>query len=130
MSVEYANAEIIAELVRWRDQLDTLINEHQPAMLYGTPRSSQWGAVRDEFLEGKHCASCGGTKQLRAHHRVPFHVDPSRELDVTNLIPLCEAGKFGLNCHLLLGHLGNWRRVNVDVDSDVIRWAHALREAV
>ena len=104
---------------------------HEPApMLYGVARSSKWSALRDDFLEGKCCASCGGTKSLVAHHRVPFHVDQSLELEVDNLVPLCEAGKYGLNCHLLLGHLGNWRRVNVDVDSDVIRWAHALMDEV
>lgn len=56
---------------------------------------------------------------MRVHHVVPFHVDPSRELDPSNLMTLCEAKKYGINCHLLVGHLGNWRRWNPFV------WLHA-----
>ena len=119
--------DLITELTELRDRLDSLIllAHEQPVML-GAPRSSRWAAVRDGFLEGKRCSACGGTKELVAHHRIPFHVDPSLELELSNLIPLCEAGRYGLNCHLLLGHLGNWRRWNVELDVDVQRWASVL----
>lgn len=77
-------------------------------------RSSQWRRVRMEFLAGKVCAVCHGTKKLEAHHIIPVHVDPSRELDPTNLIPLCEGNRV-VNCHLTFGHLLSYRRYNAHV---------------
>ena len=40
---------------------------------------------------------------------------------------LCEAGKYGIVCHQLVGHLGNYRRINPAVRSDVAYWAAKLR---
>ena len=89
----------------------------------GLKRSGQWPAVRDEHLQ-QHpkCACCGGTKKLRVHHIEPFHVNPNRELDPRNLITLCEAKKYGINCHLFLGHLGNWKRWNPFVVLSAAGW--------
>ena len=96
----------------WEDANDRLTGKAPK----GAKRSSQWGKVRDAFLKkNPSCACCGGTKTLRVHHIVPFHEQPSLELVETNLITLCEAKKYGINCHLLLGHLGNWRRWNATV---------------
>lgn len=83
-------------------------------------RSSQWSSFRKEWLRGKHCAACGGVEYLEAHHVVPFHIDPTRELDPANLIALCDRpGRH--NCHLDVGHLGNWRRENPNVVADAQR---------
>ena len=122
--------DLLDELIKFRDHLNAVIlaESDVSGFLCRVGRSSKWSALRDSFLEGKGCAACGGTDRLIAHHRVPFHIDPSLELDVENLIPLCESGKYGLNCHLLLGHLGNWRNVNVDVDADVARWSRVFRQ--
>lgn len=88
----------------------------------GAQRSSEWSGVRDAFLaEHPQCACCGGTTKLRVHHVEPFHVNPARELDPANLITLCEAGKYGINCHLLLGHLGNWQKWNPLCRLDALR---------
>lgn len=93
----------------------------------GSKRSSYWPTVRKEFLkEHPHCAVCGGTKKVEVHHKVPFHMAPERELDVTNLITLCEIKKKGVNCHLLFGHLGNYKRVNETVEEDAARWREKL----
>ncbi len=82
----------------------------------GKPRSSQWPTARRKHLEIQPmCQCCGGTKNLNVHHIEPFHINPERELDPTNLITLCEDGVGGTNCHLLVGHGGNWKHVNPNV---------------
>lgn len=63
-----------------------------------------------------------------AHHIIPFHLAPDLELDESNLLPLCEAGKYGINCHLLIGHVGNFRRANPNVFADVAYWHTRLRQ--
>ena len=84
-------------------------------------RSPHWQKVRNDFLaKHKACAACGSTKNLQAHHCVPFNVDPSRELDPTNLIVLCEPiGPRG--CHCRRGHLGNYRKWNPNVVADAAK---------
>lgn len=52
-------------------------------------------------------------KGLHVHHIVPFHVDPSKELDPTNLITLC--GKY---CHYTIGHLMDYKSWNPNVIED------------
>lgn len=102
----------------WRDLADRLSGKAPP----GARRSSQWRRVRDDFLRGKSCAVCGGRRKLVAHHKVPFHLAPDLELVESNLIPLCEAKRYGINCHLLCGHVGNFSRANPIVDADVAYW--------
>lgn len=86
-------------------------------------RSSEWPAVRKAYLSTHNkCAVCNGTSNLEVHHISPFHATPELELDPNNLITLCEAGKDGINCHLLIGHLGNFKSVNLDVVADAAIW--------
>jgi 5-methylcytosine-specific restriction protein A len=75
--------------------------------LGGVPRSSRWQGVRDRFIQGKVCAICGGNKLLTVHHILPFHTHPELELDMSNLIVLCE-GNPSQNCHLQFGHFNNF----------------------
>lgn len=107
----------------WRDMADRLDGK-APS---GARRSGRWRTVRDDFLRGKCCAVCGGKKYLVAHHIIPFHLAPDLELVESNLIALCERKKYGINCHLLLGHVGNFKRVNVNVLADVAYWNEKLR---
>jgi hypothetical protein len=87
----------------------------------GSRRSSRWRGVRDRVLkERPGCAVCGGLKWLEVHHVVPFHVRPELELEDTNLIILCE--KPTGNCHLIFGHLGNYRSWNEGVVGDASEW--------
>lgn len=93
----------------------------------GAKRSGKWPKVRDEHIKSnRECVCCGGTKTVRVHHVVPFHVDPSLELDPSNLVTLCEAKKYGINCHFLVGHLGNWQKINPAVAIDAAFWRMKL----
>ena len=62
------------------------------------------------------CAVCSRKRTLEVHHIIPFHVAPDLELNPSNLMALCR------RCHLFVGHLGNWRRFNMAVQSDAVHW--------
>ena len=90
--------------------------------LAGRPskRSGKWPEVRATHLkEEPKCAWCGGTAKLEVHHMLPFHLDPTKELDPNNLITLCEVA--GSNCHFDIGHGGSsWKDYNPNVKQDCI----------
>lgn len=88
-------------------------------------RSGAWPRVRRQHLEREPaCAACGRTGDLEVHHIVPYHERPELELDPANLITLC-----GDPCHLVHGHLLNWRRSNPHVREDAERYRQRMREA-
>lgn len=88
----------------------------------GVPRSSGWSKVRADFIKGKCCALCGGTKLLEVHHIEPFHLYPEKELDPKNLIVLCEGNK-SMNCHLQFGHFNNYAtKWNVNIVAEALAW--------
>ena len=88
----------------------------------GKKRSNKWPSVRKMHLKTyPKCAVCGGTKKIEVHHKLPFHNHPELELDLNNLITLCEGAK-DVNCHLLFGHLGSFRSYNKDVVEDSNTW--------
>jgi hypothetical protein len=99
---------------------------NDPKIPAGTARSPLWPALRKRFLKGKSCFICGGKAKLEAHHIYPFHKYPAMELSESNLIPLCESGKNGANCHLLWGHLGSFLSWNQLVREDVAEWHRKL----
>ena len=88
-------------------------------------RSSRWPSLRKSYLENhSSCAACGCTEFLEVHHIEPFHENPALELDMNNLITLCDKpGKE--NCHLEIGHLGSFKKKNPNVREDA---AKALQE--
>lgn len=91
-------------------------------------RSGHWPTVRKQHLAAHpYCAVCGGSVKLEVHHIRPFHLHPSLELDPTNFITLCEANKGGVNCHLLFGHLGNFKSFNTGVLDDAAAWLHKIK---
>ena len=79
-------------------------------------RSPEWHKVEKAWL-ALHplCAACCSTKLVQVHHKTPFHLDPKRELDTTNLISLCMGP---LECHLKIGHSGNFKMFDPDVEAD------------
>lgn len=85
-------------------------NEDQ---LFG--RSGRWKTIRDNFIEkNPQCAACGSkNKKLEVHHIQPYHLNPDLELDENNLIVLCDDP-----CHLVFGHLMNYKSWNIDVIDD------------
>ena len=94
----------------------------------GVKRSSKWKKVRKEFLKkNSKCVVCGSTKKLEVHHKVPFSVSSDLELEEKNLIVLCENGRFrGINCHLMIGHLLDYKRYNINVEIDAMIWNKKL----
>lgn len=109
--------------------LRNLIDKLKGKIPDGTKRSGQWPTVRKfHLLHNPNCAVCGGTKKVEVHHIEPFHIDPSKELSLTNLITLCE-GNPSVNCHLTFGHLGNFKLSNPEIVSDAADWLKKFREA-
>lgn len=89
----------------------------------GTARSSKWEHVRKvHLLTQPVCQFCGGKVKLEVHHIQPFHLNPELELDPKNLITLCESKDNGVNCHLLAGHLGNFKSFNKSARMDALDW--------
>lgn len=77
-------------------------------------RSPKWQQVRKKHLDKQNqCQFCGNSKNLEVHHIVPVHIKPELELDLDNLITLCDK-----NCHLLIGHYMNFKSWNPSVVSD------------
>ena len=86
-------------------------------------RSSKWPALRKEHLKKQPCCqACGSDRKPEVHHIVPFHLDPSRELDPSNLITLCDKW-----CHFVFGHLLDYRSWNKDVVRDARHYLEKRR---
>lgn len=78
-------------------------------------RSSGWTKIRNEALKNNpRCTACGTSDNLEVHHIVPYHIDPSLELDINNLLTLCR------NHHYTFGHFCDWTSWNKDVQSDAL----------
>jgi len=93
----------------------------------GAKRSPYWNRVRKGYLrKNARCAVCGCTSKLQVHHIIPFHLDPKYELNEDNLVTLCTNKKYGINCHLLIGHLGNFKKYNTAIKIDVFTWNQKL----
>ena len=94
----------------------------------GAKRSSRWRKTRAKHLEENPCcAVCGSKTKVEVHHIISFHLAPQFENDPDNLITLCENKKYGVNCHLLFGHLGNYRKINPTVKADVAAWSIRIK---
>lgn len=81
-------------------------------------RAGCWSRVRRQHLE-KHpdCAACGRDDEVEVHHVIPVSQDKSKECDPENLITLCAEP-----CHLVHGHLMDWKRCNPYVREDCKRY--------
>lgn len=82
-------------------------------------QSRAWRKVAAAHLRSEpFCAACGSRRDVRPHHVIPVSVDPSLELDLKNLVSLCESYSAGVNCHLFFGHGGQWSTYNPNVRAD------------
>ena len=81
-------------------------------------RNPEWPKVRgSQLIQHPVCAMCGKKTSLQVHHCLPFHLWPEHELNPKNLVTLCENREFP--CHLLVGHLGDWKCFNPDVITSI-----------
>lgn len=77
-------------------------------------RSPQWSSIRKQYLiQHPCCEACGSCIKPEVHHIVPVHIDPTKELDINNLITLCD--KY---CHFVFGHFMNWKSWNDNIIDD------------
>lgn len=89
-------------------------------------RSGKWPELRQKWLkEHPTCDNCGSLENPEVHHKVPVHIDPTRELDETNLKTLCENPR--LSCHLVVGHLLSWFSFNETVDGDAAAFLEKVK---
>ena len=76
-------------------------------------RSPEWKDVRKLHLqEQNQCQACGKKSSLEVHHILPVHIDPTLELEPSNLLTLCD------RCHFVFGHLSDYKSWNIDVVTD------------
>ena len=93
--------------------------------LFGAPRSGKWPRVRREHLAKEpRCIACGRDGDMEVHHVQPFHERPELELDPDNLVTLCADP-----CHLVHGHLLDWRTSNPKVREDAAAYKRRFDEA-
>jgi len=94
-----------------------LARHHVYQLKNKSKRSSKWAEVEHTYkANNPTCACCGSVKRLQIHHKKPFHLHPELELDYGNLITLC----MDLDCHLIIGHLDNFKNFNPNVAEDAI----------
>lgn len=87
-------------------------------------RSPKWPELRKQHItEHNTCAACGRNKKLEVHHIEPVHINPDRELDPSNLITLCDDP-----CHLIFGHLLNYKSWNKNVVQDSIVYLDKVKK--
>ena len=80
-------------------------------------RSSLWSTVRDRWIaDHNRCEACGTKDNLNVHHERPFKYFPELELETSNFVTLCETPS--RNCHLNVGHSGDWNAWNAHVRQD------------
>lgn len=85
-------------------------------------RSSEWKTVRKLHLDREdHCQACNKTSKLEVHHIIPVHINKTLELEPSNLITLCE------RCHLVFGHLSDYRSWNENVVEDSSHYSKKVR---
>lgn len=112
-------------MMQFQSILANLLNR-EPTL--SVPRDPGWREIRNAFLidNGSICAVCGKVKNLNVHHIIPVHVDKTLELETSNLIVLCE-NKTPMNCHLGIGHLGNFKAYNPHVKEDAVFWKDRIK---
>jgi len=104
----------------WKQVFDRVQGKAPP----GAKRSPAWRTVRREYIKAFDSCECcdrkGARYQLEAHHVIPYHLAPDMELDFMNIMTMCR------RCHLIIGHLGGWARIN----PQVVAWSAFMLAAV
>jgi len=80
-------------------------------------RSPQWSKERAAWLQDHPtCEACGTREMLVVHHEHPYQYFPELELSWSNFMTLCEHPS--RNCHLNIGHSGDFRAWNPNARTD------------
>jgi 5-methylcytosine-specific restriction endonuclease McrA len=86
-------------------------------------RHTDWIRLEKAFLyKNPRCVICKSKQRLQVHHKIPLEIDRSKELELSNLVSLCE------RCHLFVGHLGLWNSWNPDVEKDIEIWKNKFNK--
>lgn len=94
------------------------------SILNNYSRSWKWSCVRQtHLLNQPKCQACGKSKDLIVHHIEPVHLNPNRELDPENLITLCKTP-----CHMVFGHLMDYKSWNREVKQDCDNYLAKLKK--
>jgi len=100
----------------------------QGKAMIGQRRSGDWPTARKLHLkENPKCEVCESKFKTEVHHIIPFSIAPDLETNPDNMMTLCENKKYGINCHLLIGHLGNYRRTNPSCELDAMAWRFKIK---
>lgn len=103
------------------------------ALTVGSPtrkgRHPDWEEKSTAFKKGKHCARCGGVKNLEVHHIKSFHEFPELEMVESNWIVLCmDPGQI---CHYQAGHGAvSWNHNNPHVIEDALAFLMRRSEII
>ena len=106
-----------------------LLESGHAAAQEGFERHPHWSVTKAAWLiEHPTCAACGRKECLTVHHKWPVSWPGGKELELSdqNLITLCEWQT--MNCHLHVGHLGDWRSRNPQVVTDAAWWLLKIKE--
>jgi 5-methylcytosine-specific restriction endonuclease McrA len=77
-------------------------------------RSPKWANIRKQHLKNNpNCIACDKNKKVEVHHIKPVHTHPDLELEPSNLVTLCADP-----CHIIFGHLMDWKSWNSEVVKD------------
>ena len=91
----------------------SLFREHV-VKRFSKKRSPYWGRIRKAHVRAHpHCQCCGRKRGPEVHHIKDFSTHPGLELATNNLITLCRK-----RCHIMIGHLLNWKSINPEVEKD------------
>lgn len=69
-------------------------------------------AVRRQLIRQPSCEACGSLRRVTVHHIIPPAIAPALVISPGNLMTLCRGSRHAPGCHLVIGHLGNWRSWN------------------
>lgn len=127
LNVRLSEQDIDTIIQRVKQECFTLPMEMEKPIF--AARSGHWPTVRNQHLEkNPTCAVCGGEDNLQVHHIKPYHLHPELELDPNNLLTLCEPSSIlHINCHLVWGHLGNWKSFNPMVPAMALAFLTQMR---
>lgn len=104
-------AQRIVKMIRYLTHIKDVA---QKKTTWKKVRSSKWRSVRKLHLKKyPRCRICESKRNIQVHHIKPISLFPELELSLKNLTTLCS------HCHLVIGHLRDYRTYNRFFIADV-----------